>query len=208
MVERHEEVFKRLMFMSESIWDREIEEGLKNFLNTFLLYSSGVNEGSPIPVKVRKPDDDFGSESYPVIYLQSLQQRLNTVRYDPTDKVISRSTATNTMVVEEAPLPFDCTYQVGFYTQSRNEINSMVQKFLAHTHGGRYFNLPAKDQSGNDWDLFVIRRNGGTVSRGYHYDSVTRMYQATYSFEVHTQLNENVRHVKYMTSGVEAINVG
>ena len=54
--------------MSSTIWNREIEEGLINFLNSFMLVKHGENEGEPITVKVRKPDSDFNTESYPIIY--------------------------------------------------------------------------------------------------------------------------------------------
>lgn len=190
--------------MSESIWNREIEEGLKNFLNSFMLDKGGV----PIKVKVRKPDEDFNNEVYPVIFLQNLQQKFNTKRYDPTPKVISRDTDKKLVIVEEAPLPFDCAYQIDFYTLLNSEINTMQQLFLAHTHGGRYFNLPVKDQSGNDWNLLALRRNGGNMLRRDYFDEDTRTYHSTFSFNVQTQLNENVRQNKYMVLGRELSNGG
>lgn len=194
--------------MSESIWSREIEEGLKNFLNTFMLYIRGENKGNPIKVKVRNPDEDFKQESYPIIYLQGLQQKLSTVRYNPySEKVISQDEENNTMVVEEAPIPFDCAYQIDFYSLYASELNTMVQKFLANTHGGRYFNLPVKDQSGNDWDLFVIRR-GGTMTKRDYFDEDTRLFHSTYNFTVQTQLNENIRHTKYLVLDREIVNTG
>lgn len=189
--------------MSESIWNREIEEGLKSFLNTIIMSS----KGEPVKIKVRKPDEDFKDEVYPVIYLQNTSDKFAVNRYDPTNTIISRDTETNTVEVEEAHLPFDCDYKIGFYSLYCSEINLMLQKFLANTHGGRYFNLPVKDQSGNDWDLFVLRKNSGIMSRGYYYDKNTRIYSGTFNFSVHTQLNENIRYTKPMVTVREFTNL-
>lgn len=192
--------------MSESIWNSEIEEGLKKFFNSFLLNS----DGSPIKVKVRKPDDDFMEEKYPVIYLQSLQQSLNTVRYDPTRvKEISRDEATHTVIKEEAPIAMDCIYQVDFYTLYQREINSILQKFLANTNGGRYFNLAVKDQSGNDWDLLALRRDKtNVVRRTDYFDERTRLFHAAFAFKVQTQLNENIRREGYYVTATDLSNTG
>lgn len=204
--------------MSESIWSREIEEGLKNFFNSFLKYIDEEGEEQPISVKIRKPEGDFNEESYPVIYLQNEQQKLSTVRYDPTKTIISRNEENNTVIVEDAPLPFECVYQIDFYSLYQSELNEMLQKFLAYTHGGRYFNLPVKDQSGHNWNLLVMRRGGTMTRRDYigkdtasfqgYTQGDARLFHGLFYITVHTQLNENIREEKYYVTNKEVVNTG
>lgn len=188
--------------MGESIWNREIEEGLKAFLNSFLFYTNEKGEEVKVPVKIRKPNEDFNTETYPVVFLQGLQDKFVAERYDPTPKVIGKDTTNNTIIIEEAPLPFECIYRIDFYTLYRGQLNNLTQKFLANTHGGRYFNLPVKDQSGNDWDLLAIRTKGGYITKRNFFDDEcsAQPFYGSFNIKVQTQLNENVRTVKYIVA--------
>lgn len=190
--------------MSSTIWNREVEEGLINFLNSFMLVKHGESKGEPITVKVRKPDSDFNTESYPIIYLQALTEKLNTVRTSSVPTVIERDIEKKQSIIEEPAMVFDLVYQIDFYTQTATEINEMTQAFLGNTHGGRYFNLPVKDQNGEDVNIFALR-HGGTMTR-HDYIDEERLFHSLITFTIFGELNEGIRTTKFIVTEPVGLN--
>lgn len=173
-----------------TIWNEEIERGLKAFLQSFMLYSRGEHEGEPIKVIVRKPDDDFYEEEYPVIFIQQIQESFSTVRYDPTQKQVGRTEDGTKNITIDAPLPFDLAYQIDFYALYQTDINEMTRVFLSKTHGGRYFNLDVLDREEKPWNVFALRRGRGVMTRRDVINSTTRLFHTLISYQIRAQIDE------------------
>ena len=110
-----------------------------------------------VKVVVRKPDEDFTEEDYPVISLYNLYDRFSKIRYSPEPVVVQRDFDSNNAVVEESALPYDLFYQIDFWANLQSDMNSMLKQWKSFAPF--WFNLDVKDESGNLRSCFVISRN-------------------------------------------------
>ena len=61
--------------MSETVWFEQVDTALIDFI------SKGIKIGySPIDVRVRKPDEDFKKEDYPLISLYNVYSKRDDFR--------------------------------------------------------------------------------------------------------------------------------
>ena len=138
--------------MSESVWFEQVDSALMELLRTVIQI-----DGKPVKVVIRKPDEDFNAEEYPVVSLYNLYDRFSRERYSPEPVMVSRNFDSNFAVLEESALPYDLSYQIDFWASLQSDMNSMLKQWKSFAPF--WFNLDVLDESGNLRSCFVISRN-------------------------------------------------
>ena len=140
---------------SESVWFEQVDTALINYIKGIVKFPNSSGVPTPVPVKVRKPDEDFKIEEYPCITLYNLYSVRDEERYFPDSVVVERDLERNRLVEEKSAIPYSLFYQIDFWSRQQSQMNDMTRMWLGH-HPDRCFNLPVKDLSGNDRDSFVL----------------------------------------------------
>ena len=138
--------------MSESVWFEQVDIALMRLLREVIQI-----DGNPVKVVIRKPDEDFNTEDYPLVSVYNLYDRFSRDRYSPEPVVVSQDFNNNFAVLEESALPYDLFYQIDFWASLQSDMNSMIKQWKSFAPF--WFNLDVFDESGNPRSCFVISRN-------------------------------------------------
>ena len=193
--------------MSESVWFEQVDSALMKLLRTVIQI-----DGKPVKVVIRKPDEDFNEEDYPVVSIYNLFDRFSKGRYSPEPVVVSTNPRDSTAVIEESALPYDLFYQIDFWASLQSDMNSMLKQWKSFAPF--WFNLDVVDESGNPRSCLVVSRNDfnksdllkegkrlfhsfGTYKVQVELDSkISRgVHIVTHTPEVHTEPNTNKTEV-------------
>lgn len=133
---------------SESVWFEQVDEALIRFIK------SHINiDGRAVKAVVRKPDEDFKEEDYPLVSIYNLSDTFARDRYSPEQVVVSTDIERRVAVVEDSALPYDLSYQIDFWASKQSDMNSMTKQWKLAT--GLWFNLDVFDESYNKRSCFV-----------------------------------------------------
>ena len=169
--------------MSKSVWYEQVDIALVELLrNTIRL------DGKPVKVVVRKPDEDFNSEEYPVVSIYSLYDRFAKLRYSSEQVVLSRDPEGNTLVLEESALPYDLFYQIDFWSTLQSDMNEMTKQWKVFSRS--WFNLSVLDESGTQRSCFVLSRND--FNKADLLKEGKRLYHSFGTYKIQVELDESV----------------
>ena len=177
--------------MSESVWFEQVDSALMKLLRTVIQI-----DGKPVKVVIRKPDEDFNEEDYPVVSLYNLYDRFSKSRYSPEPVVVSRDFDSKYAVLEESALPYDLFYQIDFWASLQSDMNSMVKQWKSFAPF--WFNLDVLDESGNPRSCFVISRND--FSKADLMKQGKRMFHSFGTYKVQVELDPNKSIKTYMVT--------
>ena len=170
--------------MSESVWNEQIDKALMGFIQSKI----SVN-GKPLKVKVRRPDEDFYNEDYPLATIQNLFSKFSKERYFPEPINLYRKDNEGTVVQEASALPYDMYYQIDFWATLQTDMNSIIKQWFNAV--GRCFNLSVQDESGNSRSSFVLPRNdfqkSDLVAEG------KRLFHNSSTYRIYTEIDENIQ---------------
>lgn len=72
--------------MSSSVWYEQIDKGLIEFIQSVVVLPNSDGITVPVPVRVRKADEDLKKEDYPMVTIYNLfTSKRDEVRYYPFD---------------------------------------------------------------------------------------------------------------------------
>ena len=168
--------------MSESVWFEQVDSALMKLLRTVIQI-----DGKPVKVVIRKPDEDFNNEDYPVVSIYNLYDRFSKIRYSPEPVVVSKDVATNSAVVEESALPYDLFYQIDFWAVLQSDMNSMLKQWKSFAPF--WFNLDVLDESGNPRSCFVISRND--FNKSDLMKEGKRLFHSFGTYKVQVEIDDN-----------------
>lgn len=175
--------------MSESVWFEQVDIALVELLrNTIKI------DGKPVKVAVRKPDDDFNEEDYPLVSIYNLYDRFSKDRYSPEPVVVSRDESTNSAVLEESALSYDLFYQIDFWASLQSDMNSMTRQWKAFA--SFWFNLNVHDESGNPRSCFVLSQND--FNKADLMKRSKRLFHSFGTYKVQVEIDDNVSTVTPM----------
>ena len=103
--------------MSESVWFEQVDSALMKLLRTVIQI-----DGKPVKVVIRKPDEDFNDEDYPVVSIYNLYDRFSKSRYSPEPVVVYKNYDSNFAIVEKSALPYDLFYQIDFWANLQSDM--------------------------------------------------------------------------------------
>ena len=186
--------------MSKSVWFEEIDRALIEFISSKVqLYSRGKGVLVPVPVSIRKPEEDFKVEHYPSITLANLYSEFSIERYNKLESVVSVDIEKHEAVVEESALSFDLSYQIDFWSMTAEHMNEMTLQWLSRT--GRHFNLPVVDKSGEQRSSFVLLRD--TLKRQDYFQGDKRLLHSFLTYRIYVELDEGIRRTVPIVTSTE-----
>lgn len=182
---------------SESVWFEQVDTALIKHIQESVRLLNASKVLTPVPVKVRKPDEDFKIEEYPCITIYNLYSMRDEVRYCPDDVVVSRDTTKNTLIKEKPAIPYSLYYQIDFWARKQSQMNDMTRLWLGH-HPDRCFNLPVKDISGNDRSCFVLMTDD--LKKSDFLSGIQRTFHSMLTYRVWVEIDERIQSESPMVS--------
>lgn len=187
------------MLTSESVWFEQVDIALIKHIQETVRLPNNHLVLTPVPVKVRKPDEDFKIEEYPCITIYNLYSLRDEVRYCPDDVVVARDSEANTLIKEKSAIPYSLYYQIDFWARNQSQMNDMTRMWLGY-HPDRCFNLPVKDISGNDRSCFVLMTDD--LKKSDFLSGIQRTFHSSLTYRVWVEIDEKLRSESPMVTAI------
>lgn len=184
---------------SESVWFEQVDTALINYIRGIVKLPNSNGVLTPVPVKVRKPDEDFKIEEYPCITLYNLYSVRDEVRYFPDKVVVERDLENNRVVEEKSAIPYSLFYQIDFWSRQQSHMNDMTRLWLGH-HPDKCFNLPVKDLSGNNRESFVLMTDD--LKKSDFLTDTKRTFHSVLTYKVWVEIDERIRTEGYLVTEI------
>lgn len=184
--------------MSESVWFEQVDIAFKELLQKVIQI-----DRSPVKVVIRKPDDDFNEEDYPMVSIYNLYDRFSKIRYSPEPIIASKDVESNSLLLEDSALPYDLFYQIDFWATLQSDMNSMTRQWKSFSKS--WFNLDVSDMSGIARSCFVLSRND--FNKSDLMQNGKRLFHSFGTYKVQVELDEKVRNTVPMVTHTPEIKV-
>lgn len=177
-----------------SVWIEQVDRAFMKLLSKNIKI-----QGEPMKVLPEKPDEDFNEEDYPVITTTFLYDRFATERYNPEDVCVKINEGESTGIFEDSASPYDLYYQVDFWTTLKTDMNSILKQW--HKLTMRWFNLPVKDESGEDRSCFVLTLD--RVMSNNFVKNGKRFFHSFQTLRVSTEIDSGIARVEPVSLSVD-----
>lgn len=188
---------------SESVWFEQVDTALIKYIQGIVKLPNSQGVLTPVPVKIRKPDEDFKVETYPCITLYNLYSIRDDVRYFPDTVVVERNIETNKLIEEKSAIPYSLYYQFDFWSRLQSQMNDMTRMWLGH-HPDKDFNLPVKDVSGNDRSSYVFMTDD--LKKSDFLTGTDRTFHSMLTYRVWVELDERTQTEKAMVTTIPQLD--
>ena len=185
--------------LSESVWFEQVDTALISYIQGIVRLPNSNGILTPVPVKVRKPDEDFKIEEYPSITLYNLYSIRDEVRYFPDKVVVERDFDRNKLIEERGAIPYNLFYQLDFWSRLQSQMNDMTRMWLGH-HPDKCFNLPVKDLSGQNRSSFVIMTDD--LKKSDFMSGTERTFHSVLTYKVWVEIDEKIRNESDMITSL------
>lgn len=185
--------------ISESVWFEQVDTALINYIKGIVKLPNSNGVLTPVPVKVRKPDEDFKIEEYPCITLYNLYSVRDEVRYFPDTVVVERDLDNHKFIKEKSAVPYSLFYQIDFWSRQQSQMNDMTRMWLGH-HPDKCFNLPVKDLSGKNRDSFVLMTDD--LKKSDFLTDTKRTFHSVLTYKVWVEIDEHIRTEGYLITDI------
>lgn len=182
--------------MSESVWLKQVEEGLMEDIRSCVRYTDDSGKSVNINrVMVRKPDEDFldltGKKKdikLPCVSIANTMTLPDKNRTDSESKFpVIKSYHGKTATVEDRAKPFKLFYQIDFWAEYEDDIDQMTLSWMSKHD--KWFNLDVKDNGGKDRTCFASM--SGSMSRSDSVVGSNRLFRATIIYCIRVEIDEN-----------------
>lgn len=184
---------------SESVWFEQVDTALINYIKGIVKLPNSNGVLTPVPVKIRKPDEDFKIEEYPCITLYNLYSVRDEERYFPDTVIVERDVDNHRLTEEKSAIPYSLFYQIDFWSRQQSQMNDMTRMWLGH-HPDKCFNLPVKDLSGNNRDSFVLMTDD--LKKSDFLTDTKRTFHSVLTYKVWVEIDERIRTEGYLITEV------
>ena len=184
---------------SESVWFEQVDTALINYIKGVVKLPNKSGVLTPVPVKIRKPDEDFKIEEYPCITLYNLYSIRDDERYFPDKVVVERDYVNNRLIEERGAIPYSLFYQFDFWTRTQSQMNDITRMWLGH-NPDRFFNLPVKDLSGQYRSSFVLMTDD--LRKSDFITGTDRTFHSTLTYRVWVEIDEKIRSESDMVTDI------
>ena len=175
---------------SGSVWFEQVDTALIDYIKGIVKLPDANGVLTPVPVKVRKPDEDFKIEEYPCITLYNLYSIRDNIRYYPDLVAVYKDPANHSVTLEKGAVPYSLFYQIDFWSRLQSNMNDMTRLWLGN-HPDGHFNLPVKDLSGNDRNSSVLMVDD--LRKSDFLTETKRTFHSSLTYRVWVELDENIR---------------
>lgn len=174
--------------MNSTVWYEQIEKGLKDFINNIVTLPNNSGVEVPVPVRVRKADEDFKKEDYPMVTIYPLlTSKRDEMRYYPFKVLVNKDISASKGTLERSAVPYSITYQIDFFSTLKSDMNLMLQKWCFEV--GRDFNLPVLDSGGNKRTAHVLQKGEGIQKQDKLNDN-SRIFNSVFIYRIWAELDE------------------
>lgn len=184
---------------SESVWFEQVDTALINYIKGIVKLPNSNGVLTPVPVKIRKPDEDFKIEEYPCITLYNLYSVRDEERYFPDTVVVERDVDNHKLIEEKSAIPYSLFYQIDFWSRQQSQMNDMTRMWLGH-HPDKCFNLLVKDLSGNNRDSFVLMTDD--LKKSDFLTDTKRTFHSVLTYKVWVEIDERIRTEGYLITEI------
>lgn len=180
--------------MNSSVWTRQVLEGLKAFIQKVVVLDKNGTP-TPIPVKVKKPDEDFKSEAYPMVYLSTISiSKRDSTRYFPFKVARNKNPDTNNCVMERSAVPHTIYVQIDFYTTLQDDMDKIIMMW--DFEASKDINLPVIDTGGTERTTLALN-TGNVLNRVDRLSGNNRVFCTSYTYGVWAEIDEeNVNNLE------------
>lgn len=190
--------------LSESVWFEQVDTALINYIQGIVKLPNANGLLVPVPVKIRKPDEDFKIEEYPCITLYNLYSVRDDFRYFPDKVVVERDDTNKKAVLERGAIPYSLFYQFDFWSNKQSHMNEMTRMWLGK-HPDKYFNLPVRDTSGQNRSSFVLMTDD--LRKVDILTDTERTFHSVLTYRVWVELDERVRSESSMITDIPYFDI-
>lgn len=184
--------------MSESVWFEQVDTAFVELLSKVIQI-----DGKPVKVVIRKPDEDFNEEDYPLVSIYNLYDRFSRDRYSPEPIVVYRNKEEGKAILDNSALPYDLFYQIDFWATLQSDMNSMTKQWKAFSKF--WFNLDVTDESGTPRSCFVLSRND--FNKSDLMQNGKRLFHSFGTYKVQVEIDEVAQNVVPMVTHTPKIYV-
>lgn len=185
--------------LSESVWFEQVDKALLEHISKTIVLPNSNGILAPLPVKVRKPDEDFKIEEYPCITLYNLYSVRDEIRYFPDKVIIERDAKNHRLIEEKSAVPYNLFYQLDFWSKMQSQMNN-ITRLWAGNHPDRSFVLPVRDVSGNLRDCLVMITD--EIRKADVLSSTERTFHSVLTLKVWVELDERIRNDNYLITEI------
>lgn len=182
--------------MSESVWFEQVDTALLQFIKQHITVA-----GDTVDCRVRKPDEDFKKEDYPIVSIYNMYSQRDDFRRCPNNVPVRIDKESKTLIVEKPCLPYNLFYQIDFWSMMQAHMNEMLFRWVTATDGGRDFNLPVIDTGGISRSCYCMCRDDFKKS-----DLVTgnnRIFHSFITYRIYVELDENIQTTEPLITEVK-----
>lgn len=172
--------------MSASVWFEQIDMALIKYVQERVQIN-----GMPVRCRVRKPDEDFKKEDYPLVSIYNLYSKLDTFRKAAGPVIVNRNTDTGRITFENPAIPYNLFYQIDFWAMQQSQMNSMMMQWITALNGEKYFNLPVIDNGGVERSSFCLRTEDFKKSDVLL--GTSRIFHSFITYRIYVEIDENVQ---------------
>lgn len=171
-----------------TVWYDQIDAGLKNFIQSIVKLKNSEGVLVPVPVRVRKADEDFKQEDYPMVTIYNLSiSKRDEVRYYPFRVPRDIDIDKGKVNMERTAVPYSLMYQIDLWSTLQTDMNKMSA--LWNFEANRDFNLPVHDSGG------VLRyahclQKGNEIKKLDKLRDGSRVYCTSLTYRIWSEIDE------------------
>lgn len=171
-----------------TVWYDQIDAGLKNFIQSIVKLKNSEGVLVPVPVRVRKADEDFKQEDYPMVTIYNLSiSKRDEVRYYPFRVPRDIDIDKGKVNMERTAVPYSLMYQIDLWSTLQTDMNKMSA--LWNFEANRDFNLPVYDSGG------VLRyahclQKGNEIKKLDKLRDGSRVYCTSLTYRIWSEIDE------------------
>ena len=163
--------------MNGTVWNKQIDTGLIEYFKSIF----------NIPVRVRKADEDFKKEDYPMIVIQNISvSKRDAQRYYPFEVEVARDAQTGDVTLEKPASPHTLTYQFDICTLKQVDLIDILAKWSLSVSD--HFNLPVKDSGGTDRYANCFQ-SGDSIRREDRLNGGERLFKSTMTYSIWAEVD-------------------
>lgn len=174
--------------MNGTVWYDQIDLGLINYIKSLILLEDYEGELVPVPVRVRKADEDFKKEDYPMVTIYNLNiSRRDEVRYYPFRVPRDLDIDRGKVNMERPAVPYSLMYQIDLWSTLQSDMNKMSA--LWEFEIGRDFNLPVQDSGGTLRYAHCLQK-GDSFKKIDKLNDGNRVYCTSFTYRIWAEIDE------------------
>lgn len=174
--------------MNGTVWYDQIDLGLINYIKSLILLEDYEGELVPVPVRVRKADEDFKKEDYPMVTIYNLNiSRRDEVRYYPFRVPRDLDIDRGKVNMERPAVPYSLMYQIDLWSTLQSDMNKMSA--LWEFEIGRDFNLPVLDSGGTLRYAHCLQK-GDSFKKIDKLNDGNRVYCTSFTYRIWAEIDE------------------